>query len=670
MTEPVALGPLPVVRLECSLHPWPPRRAPAPALSSSIEGSVQAKGSRRAPPTRGRPPTAVQQRLRQRPKLGLSPCAPSLRRCYGSAPSPGAAPGERVPLPWPHAGAAPRQIRCPGLIHYLWIRLWETSREVAARVPNAEYLWGACVAVLRNELPDGAGKTWLEAARPWHSRTGGSSWPSPARWPRNASRAATCASWRTSSPNWPARPTRSCSKSTPSWPGPRATTSWPRPRSQRRRGLRPGGLGRRRVRRRRQADGGSVAAGRPVAALPPRRPPVGDHRHPGRGSAAQPVHQRRLRRPGRDRPQPNYTFDDFVIGESNRFAAAAALAVAEQPAVSYNPLFIYGDAGLGKTHLLHAIGHYVRANYPGMCVRYVSTEHFLNDFIEAIRTNSQGAFKLRYRRCDVLLVDDVQLIENKATTQEEFFHTFDYLHSAGRQIVISSDRPPKAMATLEDRLRSRFGWGLITDVQPPAPRDPPRHPAQEGRPASPPRPPTTSSPTSPPTSPTTSASSKAPSTGSWPSPTSTGSPSTLDMAESVLGDLITAKAPRQITAKLVIEATADMFGLTVDELCGKSRSRPLVTARQVGHVRPAGDDRLQLPRHRTGLRRPRPHHGDARGRPRSPSSCGNGARSTSRSPSSCTASATPARDLHAWQAVHDRWTGPPAPCRQPARRPE
>jgi chromosomal replication initiator protein len=277
---------------------------------------------------------------------------------------------------------------------------------------------------------------------------------------------------------------------------------------------------------------------------------------------------------------PAYTFDDFVIGESNRFAAAAALAVAEQPAVSYNPLFIYGDAGLGKTHLLHAIGHYVRANYPGMCVRYVSTEHFLNDFIEAIRTNSQGAFKLRYRRCDVLLVDDVQLIENKATTQEEFFHTFDYLHSAGRQIVISSDRPPKAMATLEDRLRSRFGWGLITDVQPPLLET--RLAILRKKAAFEP--------------------SKAPDDvltyiathitnnireleGALNRVLAFSNLNrvtlTLEMAEDVLGDLITAKAPRQITAKVVIEATADMFGLTVDELCGKSRSRPLVTARQV-----------------------------------------------------------------------------------------
>ena len=162
-----------------------------------------------------------------------------------------------------------------------------------------------------------------------------------------------------------------------------------------------------------------------------------------------------------------YTFDAFVIGSSNRFAHAAAQAVAEMPAKSYNPLFIHGDAGLGKTHLLHAIGNYVRENFAGRRVRYVSTETFLNEFVDAIRNNTTMAFKRRYRECDVLLIDDVQFMENKEALQEEFFHTFNHLYGASRQVVLTSDRPPKSIATLEDRLRSRFLSGLITDVQPP-----------------------------------------------------------------------------------------------------------------------------------------------------------------------------------------------------------
>ncbi|MDQ3896407.1 MAG: chromosomal replication initiator protein DnaA [Actinomycetota bacterium] len=277
---------------------------------------------------------------------------------------------------------------------------------------------------------------------------------------------------------------------------------------------------------------------------------------------------------------PRYTFENFVIGESNRFAHAAALAVAEQPAASYNPLFIYGDTGLGKTHLLHAIGHYVRQHLPGLVVRYVSTEHFLNDFIDAIRTNATAAFKTRYRGCDVLLVDDVQLIQHKERFQEEFFHTFDFLHSAGRQIVLSSDRPPKEMAILEDRLRSRFVSGLLTDVQPPdvetrlailrkkAEREPggapddvlsyiATHITNNIRELE----------------------------GALHRVLAYSSINqqalTLPVAEKVLGDLITVNTPRQITPKQILEATAEMFGLTVEDLRGKSRSRPLVTARQI-----------------------------------------------------------------------------------------
>ena len=447
-------------------------------------------------------------------------------------------------------------------------------------MPNAEYLWGACVAVLRNELPDGAGKTWLEAARPLalEDRRLILAVPSAVAKERIESRYLRFVEdiltelageahqivlevhtelARAAGDDELAVATVTAGGDSNFVPVASVV------------GGSGGGGG--------MSLGGGSGRGAPPT---PSSPQSGTTVTRGGGVRHSQSTSDDFGALGEIDLNPNYTFDDFVIGESNRFAAAAALAVAEQPAVSYNPLFIYGDAGLGKTHLLHAIGHYVRANYPGLSVRYVSTEHFLNDFIEAIRTNSQGAFKLRYRRCDVLLVDDVQLIENKATTQEEFFHTFDYLHSAGRQIVISSDRPPKAMATLEDRLRSRFGWGLITDVQPPHLET--RLAILRKKAAGEP--------------------SKAPDDVLTYIATHITNnirelegalnrvlafsnlnrvPLTLDMAESVLGDLITAKAPRQITAKLVIEATADMFGLTVDELCGKSRSRPLVTARQV-----------------------------------------------------------------------------------------
>ena len=167
------------------------------------------------------------------------------------------------------------------------------------------------------------------------------------------------------------------------------------------------------------------------------------------------------------RLQAKYTFENFVVGQSNRFAHAAAMAVAEEPGGHYNPLFIYGGAGLGKTHLLHAVGHHALELRPGAVVRYVSSENFFNDFIDGIRKKRMDAFKARYRTTDVLLLDDVQFFERKEQILEEFFHTFNDLYEAGKQMVISSDRHPKNLATLEDRLRSRFEWGLLTDIQPP-----------------------------------------------------------------------------------------------------------------------------------------------------------------------------------------------------------
>ena len=174
-----------------------------------------------------------------------------------------------------------------------------------------------------------------------------------------------------------------------------------------------------------------------------------------------------LRRPWRRALNPKYTFETFVIGSSNRFPHAAAVAVAEAPGKAYNPLLVYGDSGLGKTHLLHAIGHYVRSLYSNAKVRYVSSEEFTNEFINAIRDDRQDRFKRRYRDVDVLLIDDIQFLEGKTQTQEEFFHTFNTLHNANKQIVLTSDRAPKRLEALEDRLRNRFEWGLITDVQPP-----------------------------------------------------------------------------------------------------------------------------------------------------------------------------------------------------------
>ena len=278
---------------------------------------------------------------------------------------------------------------------------------------------------------------------------------------------------------------------------------------------------------------------------------------------------------------PRYSFDTFVIGPSNRFAHAAALAVAETPARKYNPLFIYGDAGLGKTHLLQAIGHYVRENYPTYRVRYVTSETFLNEFIDAVRTQTNDAFKRRYRDIDVLLVDDIQFIEGKKETQEEFFHTFNHLHQANRQIVLSSDRPPDAIGTLEDRLRSRFKMGLITDVQPPDLETRLailRNKAEREAAAVPPEVLEYIA--------TNIADNIRVLEGALIRVAAfanlTSEQLTVDTASHVLGDLLTARQPRPITAAVILDATSKMFGIPVDEIIGKKRQRPLVAARQVG----------------------------------------------------------------------------------------
>ena len=278
---------------------------------------------------------------------------------------------------------------------------------------------------------------------------------------------------------------------------------------------------------------------------------------------------------------PRYTFDAFVIGSSNRFAHAAALSVAEMPARSYNPLFIHGGAGLGKTHLLYAIGNYVLENFPGRHVRYVSTETFMNEFVDAIRNNTTTAFKRRYRECDVLLIDDVQFMEGKESLQEEFFHTFNHLYGASKQVVLTSDRPPKSIATLEDRLRSRFLSGLITDVQPPeletrlailqkkAERDPVSVPDDVLEFIA-----------------TNVKDNIRELEGALIRVTAYGSlnhqPLSRDLAEHVLSDIVSAGRPRQITAAMILDATASTFGFSVDELCSASRRRPLVIARQIG----------------------------------------------------------------------------------------
>jgi len=275
-----------------------------------------------------------------------------------------------------------------------------------------------------------------------------------------------------------------------------------------------------------------------------------------------------------------YTFDTFVIGSSNRFAHAAAVAVAEQPAKAYNPLFVYGGSGLGKTHLLHAIGHYARTLYKGTRVRYVSSEEFTNEFINSIRDDKASAFQRRYRDIDILLVDDIQFLSGKVQTQEEFFHTFNTLHNANKQIVVTSDLPPKQLPDFEDRMRSRFEWGLITDVQPPDLETRIailRKKSVQERLVAPPEV-------------LEYIASKISTNireleGALIRVTAFASlnrqPVDLAITEIVLKDLLPNETGPEITAAQIMTATAAYFGVTVDDLCGSSRSRVLVTARQI-----------------------------------------------------------------------------------------
>ena len=321
-----------------------------------------------------------------------------------------------------------------------------------------------------------------------------------------------------------------------------------------------------------------AAADRPQ---PPASHALPNHSRPDQNQhQPQPHHQEQAPRPVSARLNSKYTFETFVIGSSNRFAHAAAVAVAEAPAKAYNPLFVYGDSGLGKTHLLHAIGHYAQTLYPGLKVRYVSSEEFTNDFINMIRDGKQDGFRRRYRDVDVLLVDDIQFLENKEGTQEEFFHTFNTLHNASKQIVISSDRAPKRLVTLEDRLRSRFEWGLLTDVQPPELETRiailRKKAIQEGLNA--------------PADVLEYIASRISTNireleGALIRVTAFASLNRqgvdLQLAEIVLKDLIPEAQGPQINAATIMGQTAAYFGLSIEDLCGTSRSRVLVTARHI-----------------------------------------------------------------------------------------
>ncbi|MGU3503113.1 chromosomal replication initiator protein DnaA [Mycobacterium sp. C31M] len=290
-----------------------------------------------------------------------------------------------------------------------------------------------------------------------------------------------------------------------------------------------------------------------------------------------------------------YTFETFVIGSSNRFAHAATLAISEAPARAYNPLFIWGESGLGKTHLLHAAGNYAQRLFPGMRVKYVSTEEFTNDFINSLRDDRKASFKRSYRDVDILLVDDIQFIEGKDGIQEEFFHTFNTLHNANKQIVISSDRSPKQLATLEDRLRTRFEWGLITDVQPPELETRIailRKKAQMDR-------------LDVPDDVLELIASRIERNireleGALIRVTAFASLSktTIDksLAEIVLRDLIADAGTMQISTATIMAATAEYFETTVEELRGPGKTRALAQARQIAMYLCRELTELSLPR--------------------------------------------------------------------------
>ncbi|MEU7840734.1 chromosomal replication initiator protein DnaA [Micromonospora sp. NPDC049114] len=298
---------------------------------------------------------------------------------------------------------------------------------------------------------------------------------------------------------------------------------------------------------------------------------------------------------GGNRLNPKYMFETFVIGSSNRFAHAASVAVAESPAKAYNPLFIYGSSGLGKTHLLHAIGHYATTLGNARSVRYVSTEEFTNDFINSLRDDKTSAFQRRYRDVDILLIDDIQFLENRERTQEEFFHTFNTLHNANKQIVITSDRSPKQLATLEDRLRTRFEWGLLADIQPPDLETRiailQKKAAQERLYAPPDVLEFIASRVSNSIRELEGALIRVTAFASL-----TRSTVELSLAEEVLRDFIPDGAGPEITADQIMVSTADYFGVSLEDLRGQSRSRVLVNARQVAMYLCRELTELSLPR--------------------------------------------------------------------------